>query len=227
MPFGSTRLRSGVSFKAMRELLLVLVGQSEIAQEEFRKIEKALSSAKTARIKARTTTTFHSRPGYSQIWESEVLLKAGGHVFLSTRDIGSPENSHLIIANPTKLKMRLGTGETAVLEGRPELTYFVPENIVQRGLPCGNGKRARALGMFRQGGDEGGAKTLEYQLQDIGPMRQWASYEVKLWYEANSYRLLKRITKSTLPAFTQTEVYTEYILGEDIPDWKFSFPREY
>ena len=206
--------------------LLALLAKPQ-AEEEFRRLETALVNASTARIKSRTVITFEGTPGHSQVLESEVLLKDRGRAFLSKRDMGDPENSLVLLTDGVKAKMRQGTGQTYVISGREELTAFLRHNIARKGLPAGNLKRVLELSNFRMGEEEDGARTLMYTLQESSPINGWSFYEVKLWYESGTGKLLKRRTKDELRRISQTEVYSEYLLGEDVPDWKFSFPRDY
>ncbi len=220
-----------------------LLLQDKTAEETFRKIEDAITKAKTVSVNYKSEVDrFYGRPE-SFKYEGTLLLKEGNKVYIAIK--GQDERG-------TSSSMMVSDGTT--LEMNPELREQpgdAPKNLreaflvaLARGGVCQAKELSNFLILYRQDGspdyrelfslsnfkageDDEGRKTLTYRLT-VKVYKKQQDYDVKLWYDPKTYRPVKRELnyRDESRRLTIVDSFSEFVLNADIADEKFKVPAD-
>jgi outer membrane lipoprotein-sorting protein len=223
----------------------VILCQDKTAEDTFRKIEETIQKAKTLSIKfhfkaAKLTSdeeleldgTFLSKDGNRIRLECStlrgelkrelpIIVSDGSRVasFADGKIRQEKEASHNFNATLAVLTTRGGV--VSLMAGIQSL-------LVGEKKDTPNAGEAMSITEIEMGEDDGAMKTLNYKTVIKLPPSRTASVEVRLWYEPESLKLVKRTMshKGKSGSGTITETYNEFTINADIPDEKFKVPEE-
>lgn len=218
-------------------LACVLLLQDKSAEDTLKAIEESIGKAKTVGLKFKVEVTPKGEgEDKKSDAEGSVLVKEGNKVLIAMkgRQAGK-EMEVLVVSDGSKLRIAFRD------QGEPKDT---PQNFkdwvsvsIARvggagtfgmvGLLGGGDKRPPPdlrellqLSEVAHGENDGNARTLTYRVTYADANQ---TFDVRLWYEPKSLKLLKRTlaVKSRASQTDVVETYDDYVLGADIPDEKF------
>jgi outer membrane lipoprotein-sorting protein len=225
-------------------LVCALLLQDKTAEETYKRIEDMILNAKTVSVKfrfvidqKRTDTALRIEgPG-------TILLKGEDKLRITFKyPEGGDDKEYDAVAEGEKGLVRFEgkIGDWRIEKGThrrframlvrggilgPNQPWPIPWCLVASSVGFENWK----VSEVKQGPDEGKAKTLTYHLR---LEKQETPIELKLWYDAESLKPLKRMYRFkagqpfTESEGTFTETYEELILNADIPDEKFKLANK-
>jgi hypothetical protein len=223
---------------------LAFVLQDPSAEETLKKIEHAIDSPKTLSFKV-------SIEGTGKLDGMEYTSKLSGSIFLKgvTRASiaftgtanGKPKETRFL-SDGTRCQLwsdhqRGGEIEATDALGRQIRTGFARGGVAQLDLilPIKTvpGKtppepldldKLLLLSDFKPGAEEKPLRMITYTLKT--PDEEDGTYQVRLWYDPNSYLPKKRVSvlKAKDAEGTITETYEDWAVNSEIPDGTFTFP---
>jgi HEAT repeats len=218
--------------------------RSDEAAAQFRKMEDALSRARTVRIKFKLESVTHGPQIENRTTHQGVLLlKQGNKVHLTGENSGRLMNfRYTMVSDGTRMLLRSSVQKEDREVETPEKLGAAVCRVTARSGPSSvfsivTSKEANLedtmdvikLGEFKELPAEGATKKLSYRLMIENP----AAITIRgtLSYDAASLRPLQRSLKITFGEDkggegNSTEVYEEYVLDAELPDGTFALPEE-
>jgi outer membrane lipoprotein-sorting protein len=205
------------------------------SEETFRKIEEAIETAKTISVRFKCDIS-KKRPKMNEqeSYSGVCLFKKENKFKVTASLLGSNINEEkVIVCDGSSLKE---PGRYGVSLSPEILTAILKVSMARVGILAGTWlswkvlcegneqppfKKGCQVSDIKAGEDDKDEKTLMYILK-VGKEVPILC-EVKIWYNAKTYKLLKRSLKQKDDAgeFTYTEVYENFIFDGDIPDEMF------
>jgi outer membrane lipoprotein-sorting protein len=223
-------------------LAACLLLQAQSAEETFKKIEEALNAATSVRVSFVWDGATKSDLQGKVDARGNVLLKKGNRARLVASVTEKHQSSELrIISDGSLIKSKLGPKRMLECETPKHLEEGLKMALHRLGamqavliahkicmLDPADQEEALDLGKrpplsdFRAGEDDGDWKTMTYKITPDGPD---SAAEVRLWYVADSYKLVKRTITLKRPSESVfTEVYKEWTTGDELDNEEFVLP---
>jgi outer membrane lipoprotein-sorting protein len=223
-------------------MVALLLLQAESAEDTFKKIGDTVLKAKSVRVDFRWDGTSRAETGGKVEASGLVLLKEGNRANLVATVTEKGQPSELkIISDGSTVKTRLGS--------RRMLECPVPKNL-ESGLKMTIHRlgamqavliahkvcmldvddQEEALDMsrkprlydFKNGPDDGESRTITYKISPDGPD---TVADIKLWYDPDTMRLVKRTITLRKPSESVfTERYRDWALDGDLENEEFTLP---
>lgn len=223
-------------------MAMLLLLQTESAEETFRKIGDAVRQATSVRVTFDWEGASRGELGGKVEASGAVLLKKGNRANLIATVQEKGQTSELrIVSDGTTVKTKLGAKRL--------LECAVPKNF-ESGLRLAlhrlgamqavlishkvcmldpsdqeealDMEKKPALSDFRFGPDDGDSRTITYKITPDGPE---TTASIKLWYAPDTHRLVKRtITLKQTGESVFTERYKEWSFDEELENEEFSLP---
>ena len=208
------------------------------AAEAFGKIEETLRKAKTLRVVFKGE---ESTKGGKTVSAGTALTKEGNKVRVShSQGAAGRELTTKIISDGATLAMPLGEHDPDKRKPPRNLSKLIASALARIGIgeafmcirhvslddhPGGEEPAPEEIWKIsdlQEGPDEDGLKTLLYKVK---PIKRDIPLQAKLWYEARTFKLKRRVLtfESGEVHWTDTEVYEEIVLDADVPDTTFEF----
>ena len=223
-------------------LLLLLSPQAESAEETFKKIGDTVLKAKSVRVDFQWDGASRAEAGGKVEAAGSVLLKEGNRANLvaTVTEKGHPSELR-IISDGSTVKTKLGPRrmlecpvpknlETGMKMSLHRLGAMQAVLIAHKVCMLDVDDQEEALDMskkprlydFKNGPDDGDSRTITYKISPDGPD---TVAEIKLWYEPESFRLVKRTITLKQPAESVfTESYKEWAIDGDLENDEFTVP---
>ncbi len=197
------------------------------------KIQETIESAKTVQV-AFSGEAVTRKGGRAQVYSGALLIKEGNILSLSLK---SPDGGKetAVFSDGTRMRSRSSVGLTPERPADKSLEGRYRSGLVQVGVFASN-----PLLMLAQAAP--GAKVFE--ILEVVPGRDGegtfitykfkvAGWEdagtIKAWYDARTWKLLKRTGNISIAAagidISFTEIYDSCSLNADIPDARFTLPQ--
>jgi outer membrane lipoprotein-sorting protein len=223
-------------------MVALLLLQAESAEDTFKKIGDTVLKAKSVRVDFQWDGTSRAETGGKVEASGLVLLKEGNRANLVATVTEKGQPSELkIISDGSTVKTRLGS--------RRMLECPVPKNL-ESGLKMTIHRlgamqavliahkvcmldvddQEEALDMsrkprlydFKNGPDDGESRTITYKISPDGPD---TVADIKLWYDPDTMRLVKRTITLRKPSESVfTERYRDWALDGDLENEEFTLP---
>jgi len=181
---------------------LTLLLQEKTADEVFKRIESALDGAKTVRVMFKCDGLGKSRNGETKVALSGLLLlKEGNRSKLETKIVINSDNAMPLSVVTNGLKTRIESpGKSKELQALKTQNRFYWNELLRPGILGAAmlrshvkldkiGDQPYLVSNFGDGEAEKGTRTLTYDLRLAG---NEGVGKVKLWYDPNGYKLLRR-----------------------------------
>lgn len=219
-----------------------LLLQAGSAEETFDKIGEAIRKAKAARVVYSWEGASKADASLRVEASGSALFKEGNRLSLCATIVERGQSNELkVVSDGSTVKTRLGPKrilecavpgnfEAGLKTALHRLGAMQAVLIAHKVCMLDPSEQEEALEMGRKpplsdlrlGPDDGESKTLTYKITPDGPD---SAAEVKLWYAADSYRLLKRtITLKQPTESVFTEVYKEWTLDGELDNEEFTLP---
>jgi len=216
--------------------------QAETAEEIFKKIAEAVTSAKSVRVHFQWDGATKADASGKVDARGNVLIKEGNRVNLVASVTERSQTSELrIISDGKTVKSKLGPKRLLESETPRHLEAGLKMALHRLGamqailiahkicmLDATEQEEALDLSKrpplsdFRDGPDDGDWKTMTYKITPDGPD---SAAEVRLWYTPETYKLVKRtITLKRPQESVFTETYKEWTVDGELDNEEFSLP---
>lgn len=214
------------------EVLLASFLMCQDPSAAFKKIQEAVESAASVHVSFSGEATTR-KGGRTQAYAGILLLKEGNKVHLSVK---SPDGTKetAVFSDGTRMRMRSSAGLSPERPAESGLAARHRAGLAYVGVFAANPLLLLAQGaggkpfeaMDFQGGKDGDGDFIAYKFKVAGRDEVGTA---KTWYDAKSFRLLKRTGTISIDdagiAITFSETYRDFSLAE-IPDDKFALPRD-
>ena len=216
--------------------------QAQSAEDTFKKIEESLNSAKCVRVTFVWDGATRADVQGKVDARGNVLLKEGNRASLLASVTEKHQTSELrIISDGTTVKARLGPKrmlecetpkhfEAGLKMALHRLGAMQAVLIAHKICMLDPAEQEEALDLskrpplseFKDGPDDGEWKTMTYKITPDGPD---SAAEVRLWYAADTYKLVKRTITLKRPAESVfTEVYKVWTVDGELGNEEFVVP---
>lgn len=234
-------------------LAAVLLTQDKTAEEAFNRIEEQIVKAKTLSVKCRFVIDTQRADTAERLEGPAVLLlKEGNKISYTVKQpLGGSDKTLVIISDGSKATWNSGSKWESVVECPENFETKLRVLLARAGVVStptqasapwlfivqlkNDFKKLCQVSNFKQGPDDGDAKTLTYSLVDFD-FREMSNtknppartVEIKLWYDPKTYKAIKRVMtfKNAEGEGTLTETYLEFLVNPDMPDEKFKLPEK-
>jgi outer membrane lipoprotein-sorting protein len=220
----------------------VVLLQVESAEDAFKKIGETVLKAKSVRVAFQWEGTGRSEAGGKVEAVGTVLLKEGNRASLvaTVTEKGQPSELR-IISDGSTVKTKLGPRrmlecpvpgnlETGLKMSIHRLGAMQAVLIAHKVCMLDVDDQEEALDMtrkprlfeFKNGPDDGESRTITYK---VAPDGQDTAAEIKLWFDPETFRLVKRtisLKKPTESVFTEN--YKDWSLDADLENEEFTLP---
>jgi outer membrane lipoprotein-sorting protein len=222
-----------------------LLLQDKTAEETFKKIQETFATANTLTFKFNVKVVKAIGGGESAL-KGTILFKEGNRMRCDFSILlnGGSQREMLVVSDGSKVAA-LADGRNreekevskdfnatlaAVITHGGVLSFIAGFHSLFAGEKKGalNAEKAPSVTEIKTGEDDGDMKTLSYKTVITPLAAQPATFDVRLWYEPKSLRLVKRTMsyRSETESRIFNETYEEFTLNADIPDEKFKLPTD-
>lgn len=216
--------------------------KAESAEETFKKIGETVQKAKSVRVTFEWDGASRAEAGGKVEAVGMVLLKEGNRANLlaTVTEKGQPSELR-IISDGSTVKTRLGARrmlecpvpknlETGLKMSLHRLGAMQAVLIAHKICMLDVDDQEEALDMskkprlfdFKNGPDDGESRTMTYRVSPDGPD---TTAEIKLWYDPETFRLVKRTITLKKPSESVfTESYKDWSLDGGLENDEFTLP---
>lgn len=220
----------------------LLLLQAESAEETFKRIGETVLRAKSVQVEFQWEGASRAEEGGKVEAAGSVLLKEGNRASLAATVTEKGQPSELrIISDGKTVKTKLGPRRMLECPTPKNLELGLKMSISRLGamqavliahkvcmLDVSDQEEALDMSKkprlydFKNGPDDGESRTITYKISPDGPD---TVAEIKLWYEPESLRLVKRtITLKQKTESVFTEIYKGWALDGDLENEEFNLP---
>jgi len=211
-----------------------MFSQEKTVDDALKRIESALAGAKTVRVKFKSEGSGKRGDNETKIVFSGLLLlkEENRSRFETKSEVNSDEKATAsIVSDGFKVRLE-SSGKSTDRKALKTQNLFYRNELLRLGMlgaamlyplakPSKIGE-TYLLSNFGDGEEEKGIKTMTYDLMLAGNK---GAGKVKLWYDPNGYKLLRRTLQfenaEDNVKVEVSETYEEYALDIEIPDDRF------